>query len=1022
MSHRIWLALALTVGMTTDSAGAESGAAPAAIVSPGSDSATFGEALAAKEIRRYVYLRTGTLLPMVDTEAATPDGGLIVVASLSDFEDGRLLPDAELRTKLVAEIGRLEENQHLLRTVRHKGRSVLLVTGRGPGAPLYSAYRLAERLGVRFYLHGDVVPDRRVPLTMPQIDETSQPLFELRGIQPFHDFPEGPDWWDADGYKAIVGQLPKLRMNFFGLHTYPQGGVGPEPAVWIGAPGDFQADGKVTFSYPSRHFTTANVTGAWGYQSAKTGDYRFGAADLFADDDHGAGYMRGMNPWTGMSPEQGNALFDRFGVLLGDVFGFARQLGVKTCLGTETPLTIPTPVQGRLKALGKDPSDPAVVQEVYEGMFGRIRATHPLDYYWFWTPEGWTWSGTKQEQIDATLADFRAAIAAAQKVEAPFTLATCGWVLGPPQDRALFDNVLPKEMPMSCINREVGHAPVEPGFANVGGRPKWAIPWLEDDPALIIPQLWAGRMRKDAADARQYGCTGLMGIHWRTRILGPNVSALAQAAWQRIGPDATTDEWPHPPAPRPPEGPQGGKYARFPNNSMADTDDDPLYQSVRYDVGAYHLDVPNGKYVVTLKLCEPHYDAHHKRVFGVKIQGRQVIDTLDLFRQAGKNKALDYTFRDVEVADGRLAIDFVYQLEYPCIAAIVVQGEKVTRKINCGGPAYQDYAADWPESTDGGRQRFLPCDDFYLDWATAQFGPEAAEPIAELFTRIDGRLPRPSTWVGGPGGIQPDARGWEEACKQYAFVAELAQLQPRIQGAGNRQRFGFWLSQFRYLRAVAQINCTWHRFNEAMKQVKAADTVEARQGLARELALPIRQELVAQVAEVHRHLLETAETAGLLGNVTNWQQHLLPELLTKPGEELAAALGEDLPAEAVPSKRHRGEARLFVPVVRTSLIAGEAWSLQAILLPAENRRPREIAVYRRELGTADFTKVLLQHAGRGVYTLSMPAEAVSRDFEYYVEAAFDASAGLDGAPVQEALRFPPTAPRLNQTVVVVESR
>ncbi len=42
-------------------------------------------------------------------------------------------------------------------------------------------------------------------------------------------------------------------------------------------------------------------------------------------------------------------------------------------------------------------------------------------------------------------------------------------------------------------------------------------------------------MRRDAADSLAYGCTGLMGIHWRTRILGPNVSALAQAAWDQRG-------------------------------------------------------------------------------------------------------------------------------------------------------------------------------------------------------------------------------------------------------------------------------------------------------------------------------------------------------------------------------------------------------------------------------------------------------------------------------------------------------
>ena len=40
-------------------------------------------------------------------------------------------------------------------------------------------------------------------------------------------------------------------------------------------------------------------------------------------------------------------------------------------------------------------------------------------------------------------------------------------------------------------------------------------------------------MRRDAADALAYGCTGLMGLHWRTDILSPNASALAQAAWDQ---------------------------------------------------------------------------------------------------------------------------------------------------------------------------------------------------------------------------------------------------------------------------------------------------------------------------------------------------------------------------------------------------------------------------------------------------------------------------------------------------------
>ena len=125
------------------------------------------------------------------------------------------------------------------------------------------------------------------------------------------------------------------------------------------------------------------------------------------------------------------------------------------------------------------------------------------------------------------------AVQAWQEVRPPFSLATCGWVLGPPSDRTLFDQVLPKDVAMSSINREVGKAPVDPGFSRISGRSLWAIPWMEDDPALTSPQLWAGRMRRDAADALRYGCDGLLGIHWRTRVLSANVLALARAAWDQ---------------------------------------------------------------------------------------------------------------------------------------------------------------------------------------------------------------------------------------------------------------------------------------------------------------------------------------------------------------------------------------------------------------------------------------------------------------------------------------------------------
>jgi hypothetical protein len=286
-----------------------------------------------------------------------------------------------------------------------------------------------------------------------------------------------------------------------------------------------------------------------------------------------------------------------------------------------------------------------------------------------------------------------AAIEAARNVKSPFVLATCGWVLGPPKDRALFDNLLPKEMPMSCINRNVGFAPVEAGFARIQGRPRWAIPWLEDDPGLTIPQLWVGRMRRDAADALAYGCSGLLGIHWRTRILGPNVSALAKAAWDQKSWNPDFGKAAAVPDPKRMEGREGGNIAAV-SDAIADTEHEALYQTVAYGMAAYRLKVPKGTYTVRLQFCEPHYGEAGKRVFGVTLQGRKAIDKLDVFASVGKDRALDYTFPGVEVETGMLEIRFDGIVEFPCIAALHGRGRRIVRKINCGGPATEGYEAD----------------------------------------------------------------------------------------------------------------------------------------------------------------------------------------------------------------------------------------------------------------------------------------------------------------------------------------
>ena len=114
----------------------------------------------------------------------------------------------------------------------------------------------------------------------------------------------------------------------------------------------------------------------------------------------------------------------------------------------------------------------------------------------------------------------------------------------------------------------------------------------------------------------------------------------------------------------------------------------------------------------------------------------------------------------------------------------------------------------------------------------------------------------------------------------------------------------------------------------------------------------MRKELVAQVAEVQRHLLGTVTTAGGMGNVTNWQQHVLPMLLGDPGDELEKPLGEPLPATHCPRAHYAGPPRLFVPTVRTSLVVGEALALKVIML---GRAPGDAgSLYWRPFGQGAF--------------------------------------------------------------------
>jgi hypothetical protein len=209
---------------------------------------------------------------------------------------------------------------------------------------------------------------------------------------------------------------------------------------------------------------------------------------------------------------------------------------------------------------------------------------------------------------------------------------------------------------------------------------------------------------------------------------------------------------------------------------------------------------------------------------------------------------------------------------------------------------------------------------------------------------------------------------------------------------------------------VGRVNCTWAQFNAAMKKVKDQKQPRAQKQLALETALPIRKELVAQVADIHRYLLAAITTTGGMGNVTNWQQHLMPALLTQPGKELEKILGRELPEDAKPSDKYDGPPRIIVPTVRSSLNTGEDLRLKVIIIA--EKKPEDAFLYWRPMGTDDYTMVALTHIARGVYSVTIPTREIkNNDLEYHIKVTIDDN---------HSIYFPPTAPQMDQTVVVIQ--
>jgi hypothetical protein len=229
--------------------------------------------------------------------------------------------------------------------------------------------------------------------------------------------------------------------------------------------------------------------------------------------------------------------------LWGGAFEYAKKLGIRTGVGFE-PYQVPdeifraTPPEARY--LSKNPKAPSpridpesvAARDILEARLGNLLEAYPtVNYVWLWEDEAMSWASQK-ENVPLSVTPYRQAYDFLTRHAPEKRLVISGWG-GVVRHFAQFHQQLPLDVIFTSLSDNLGWDPVSEEYGNLGERERWPIPWLEDDPAMWLPQFHVHRGAEDLDLAEKYGCQGVLGIHWRNRMMNADAGFQAKASWNR---------------------------------------------------------------------------------------------------------------------------------------------------------------------------------------------------------------------------------------------------------------------------------------------------------------------------------------------------------------------------------------------------------------------------------------------------------------------------------------------------------
>jgi hypothetical protein len=400
------------------------------------------------------------------------------------------------------------------------------ISGATPQALLYGVFSFLERQGAFFGLDGEVYPpDSAGALVLPPPGTpwNDRPRFNVRGLVPWPDFLNCITVFNREDHRAYLEAMVRMRFNTLGIHVYSGLNQWVEPFL------SFEYGGVGHLA-----FTDTTATNRWGYLPQRTSRFGMGAPDFYDGEVFGSEVTtEARSPWE---------CAERAHTLWAESFQYARRLGLRTGVGFE-PYMIPdeiyraTPPEARggqtdsTIPVARINPESVAARDILEARLGQLLEAYPdIDDVWLWEDEGMSWASRKA-RVPMSVTPFLQAHDFLERHAPRKRLVVSGWG-GVTRHFPDFHERLPGDIVFSSLSDTLGWEPVSDEFGPLGNRERWPILWIEDDPAMWLPQFHVARFAADIHRAESLGCQGLLGIHWRHRILDATAGFQARASWR----------------------------------------------------------------------------------------------------------------------------------------------------------------------------------------------------------------------------------------------------------------------------------------------------------------------------------------------------------------------------------------------------------------------------------------------------------------------------------------------------------